>query len=406
MAESFFALQKNQADIAPPLWGRALAQFAQKISDGELVLRFANGAEHAIRALRPGPTAIIEFARARALPRILFGGAIGLAESYMHGEWSSPDLPSVIAFGARNMSKLGGRLSEIKPLRAVHAIKHKLRPNTRSGSRRNIAAHYDLGNAFYEQWLDPSMTYSSALFEREGMSLEDAQIAKWRRIAELLDLKPGHTLLEIGCGWGGFAIFAAREFGCRVTALTVSAAQYARAKQAAAQGGLSHLVEIRLEDYRDVRGSFDRIVSIEMFEAVGEKHWPQFFNAMRELLAPGGMAALQIITIPDERFAEYRDGADFIQLYIFPGGMLPCPSALNHAARDAGFAIETARTFATSYADTLKEWRMRFHAQWSNINAQGFDERFRRMWDYYLAYCEGGFRSGAIDVAQFRLKRV
>jgi len=405
MAESFFALQKNPAEIAPPVWGHVLAQCARKISDGELVLRFANGAEHAIRSLRPGPTAIIEFARARALPRILFGGALGLAESYMHGEWSSPDLPSVIAFGARNMNRLGGQLREIHPLRAIHAIKHRLRPNTRTGSRRNIAAHYDLGNAFYEQWLDPSMTYSSALFEREGMSLEEAQIAKWRRIAELLDLRPEHHLLEIGCGWGGFAIFAAREFGCRVTALTLSPAQFAHAQKAVAQAGLSDRIEMRLEDYRDVRGQFDRIVSIEMFEAVGEKNWPQFFGALRERLAPDGSAALQIITIPDERFAEYRSSADFIQLYIFPGGMLPCPAALNNAARGAGFAIETARTFAASYAETLKEWRGRFHAQWPSISAQGFDERFRRMWDYYLAYCEGGFRTGAIDVAQFRLTR-
>ena len=249
------------------------------------------------------------------------------------------------------------------------------------------------------------MTYSSALYERESMSLEDAQIAKWRRIAELIDLKPDHHVLEIGCGWGGFAMFAAKEFGCRVTAITVSQAQSVRAREAVAAAGLSHRVEVRLEDYRDVHGQFDRIVSIEMFEAVGEENWPQFFGTMRERLTPGGIAALQIITIPDERFAEYRGGADFIQLYIFPGGMLPCPTALSAAARDAGFAIETARTFADSYAQTLKEWRERFDAQWSAISAQGFDEHFRRMWQYYLAYCEGGFRAGAIDVAQFRLTR-
>ncbi|HSZ74323.1 MAG TPA: cyclopropane-fatty-acyl-phospholipid synthase family protein [Rhizomicrobium sp.] len=405
MTDEAFTLHDNPTDIAPPLWGRMLAQFAQRISDGELVLRFANGAERVVRSLRPGPTAVIEFARARALPRILFGGAIGLAESYIHGEWSSPDLAAVIAFGARNMSNLGDKLNESPPLRLVHAIKHKLRPNTRIGSKRNIAAHYDLGNKFYEQWLDPSMTYSSALYERESMSLEDAQIAKWRRIAELIDLKADHHVLEIGCGWGGFALFAAKEFGCRVTAITVSQAQFARAREAVAAGGLSHRVEIRLEDYRDVQGQFDRIVSIEMFEAVGEENWPQFFGAMRERLTPGGIAALQIITIPDERFAQYRGGADFIQLYIFPGGMLPCPAAISTAARNAGFAIETARTFAGSYAQTLKEWRERFDAQWPAISMQGFDDRFRRMWQYYLAYCEGGFRAGAIDVAQFRLTR-
>jgi cyclopropane-fatty-acyl-phospholipid synthase len=290
------------------------------------------------------------------------------------------------------------------PKRLLYTVKHRLHRNTREGAKRNIQAHYDLGNAFYREWLDPTMTYSSALFE-SGMTLEEAQRNKWRRIAEELGLKPGDHILEIGCGWGGFAIFAAREYGAQVTGLTLSQEQYEFARAAVARESLGNLVDIRLQDYRDVQGSFDRIVSIEMFEAIGEKQWRQYFDVCRERLKPGGMAALQIITIADERFDAYRRNPDFIQLYIFPGGMLPSPSVLDASARSAGLGIETMRTFAQSYAETLKEWRARFDDAWPRIAPLGFDERFKRMWDYYLAYCEGGFRAGAIDVAQFKLTR-
>jgi cyclopropane-fatty-acyl-phospholipid synthase len=237
------------------------------------------------------------------------------------------------------------------------------------------------------------------------MSLEQAQRNKWRRIAEELDLAPGNHILEIGCGWGGFAMFAAREYGARVTGLTLSQEQFDFARAAVTREGLGNLVDIRIQDYRDIQGSFDRIVSIEMFEAIGERQWGQFFEVCRERLRPGGIAALQIITIADERFDAYRRSPDFIQLYIFPGGMLPSPSALDVSARSAGLGLETLRTFALSYADTLKEWRDRFDAAWPKIAPLGFDERFKRMWDYYLAYCEGGFRAGAIDVGQFKLTR-
>jgi cyclopropane-fatty-acyl-phospholipid synthase len=391
--------------VKPPLLARSVLRSFNDFAEGELVLRFANGAERSMRAARSGARAIMEIERVRAFRRALVGGTVGLAEAYLDGDWSSPDLAGVFEFGARNLDRLMGGMKGLAPLRLLHLARHKLRVNTRRGARRNIAAHYDLGNDFYSQWLDPTMTYSSAFFEGETMSLEEAQRNKLRRLAEMLELEAGHHILEIGCGWGGFAMFAAREFGCRVTGITLSKEQLAYASAEVARHQLSHLVDIQLIDYRDVRGAFDRIVSIEMFEAVGEENWPSYFAAVRDRLKPGGSAGLQIITIEDERFDDYRKDADFIQLYIFPGGMLPSPAALRTQALGHGLGFETVRTFALSYAETLRRWRESFDSRWQRIAPLGFDERFKRMWDYYLASCEGGFRAGAIDVGQFKLTR-
>jgi cyclopropane-fatty-acyl-phospholipid synthase len=311
----------------------------------------------------------------------------------------------VFEFAARNMNKLAGTLNGMAPIQWLNAMRHKAHANTRRGSRRNIAAHYDLGNAFYSQWLDPTMTYSSAVFERADMTLEEAQRAKWQKLAECLALKPGLHILEIGCGWGGFAIYAAREYGCKVTGITLSHEQLAYARKAVEVAGLSDRIDIQLIDYRDVQGEYDRIASIEMFEAVGEEHWPTYFKVVRERLKPGGVAGLQIITINEARFETYRRIPDFIQLYIFPGGMLPSPTALEAVSKKAGLGFETARTFGLSYAETLRRWRECFDARWPNIAPMGFDDRFKRMWQYYLASCEGGFRAGSIDVGQFRLTR-
>ena len=390
---------------SPPYWGRAMASIASNIAEGELVLRFANGAEKKILAARDGARAVLEVARGRVLRRLVLSGEIGVAESYMDGDWTSPDLASVFEFGARNMNKLADTLTGLAPINWARVLAHKLRANTRSGARRNIAAHYDLGNAFYSQWLDPTMTYSSAVFDSPSQSLEDAQRNKWRKLADDVGLRAEHRVLEIGCGWGGFAMFAAREYGCHVTGITLSKEQLAFAQKAVENAQLAHLVDLQLVDYRDVRGSFDRIISIEMFEAVGEENWPTYFDVVRERLKPGGIAALQIITIEDGRFDYYRRTADFIQMYIFPGGMLPSPSALKAVATKHGLSFETARTFASSYAETLRRWREVFDARWPVIAPMGFDERFKRMWDYYLASCEGGFRAGAIDVGQFVLTR-
>jgi cyclopropane-fatty-acyl-phospholipid synthase len=392
-------------DAKPPFWGRTVLRAVNDIAEGELVFRFSNGAERTISAARDGARAVLDVARDRVFRRLMFGGEIGIAESYMDGDWTSPDLAAVFEFASRNMNKLAGTLNGMAPIQWLNTMRHKAHANTKRGSRRNIAAHYDLGNAFYSQWLDPTMTYSSAVFETAGMSLEDAQRNKWRRLAECLDLKPGLHILEIGCGWGGFAIYAAREYGCEVTGITLSLEQYAFAKNAVSKAGLGNQIDIQLVDYRDVKGEYDRIASIEMFEAVGEENWPTYFNVLRERLKPGGIAGLQIITIDEGRFETYRKMPDFIQLYIFPGGMLPSLTALKDVATRQGLGFETARMFANSYAETLKRWRECFDARWPAIAPMGFDDRFKRMWQYYLASCEGGFRAGAIDVGQFRLTR-
>ena len=244
--------------IHPPLWGRVMARTVSDIAEGELVLRFANGAERTVKAAQDGAKAVLEIARARSFRRMLLGGEIGLAESYMDGDWTSPDLASVFEFGSRNMHKLADTLTGIAPLEWARMLTHSLRANTRKGSRKNIAAHYDLGNAFYAQWLDPTMTYSSAVFERPDQPLEEAQRNKWRKLADLLELKEGMHILEIGCGWGGFAMFAAEEYGCKVTGITLSTEQLAFASKAVEEAQLSHLIDLQLIDYRDVQGMFDR----------------------------------------------------------------------------------------------------------------------------------------------------
>jgi cyclopropane-fatty-acyl-phospholipid synthase len=292
--------------------------------------------------------------------------------------------------------------------RAVTALRrlwHRLHDNTRRGSRRNIAHHYDLGNAFYERWLDPSMTYSSAVFEREDDDLRAAQEAKYRRLARMMDLAPEQRVLEIGCGWGGFAEVAAKEFGARVTAITVSREQLDFARRRIQREGLAERVEARFVDYRDVEGRFDRVASIEMFEAVGERHWPVYFGKVRDVLEPGGRAALQIITIADRWFEGYRRGVDFIQRYIFPGGMLPSMEALHRQWERAGLALDRAEFHGQHYARTLAEWNRRFQSAWHELEPMGFDRRFKRMWEFYLAYCEAGFRTGSTDVLQAALVR-
>jgi len=395
-----------QNSVSPPFWGRALLNAVSEVGEGELVLRFSNGAERTIRAAKSGASAVLNIARARTLRRLVFGGTVGLAESYLDGDWESPDLASVFEFGARNMDRMIGGLRGMSLLRLPRILKHKARANTRRGAKRNIAAHYDLGNTFYSQWLDPTMTYSSALFETKDMSLEDAQRAKWQRLAETLDLKPGHRVLEIGCGWGGFAEVAAREGGHRVTGLTLSIEQLGYARSRLDQAGLSKHADLRLQDYRELEGSFDGVASIEMFEAVGEAYWPDYFSSVARALKPGGRACIQTITIADDLFARYRNGTDFIQQYIFPGGMLPCPRAFREQAARHGLRLVNELAFGQDYARTLQQWRMAFKAQLARVHEQGFDDRFVRTWEFYLAYCEAGFRAGSLDVYQFTLEKV
>ncbi|MEQ1493007.1 MAG: cyclopropane-fatty-acyl-phospholipid synthase family protein, partial [Terricaulis sp.] len=289
----------------------------------------------------------------------------------------SNDLSALLTLLASNIERFT-RLMEGGPIgKALHWLRHRSNANSRAGSRRNILAHYDLGNEFYSSWLDPSMTYSSARFDAQVRDLEAGQRAKYKALAEHLDLKQGDNVLEIGCGWGGFAEFAAREYGARVTGITISDEQLAYAQARMLKAGLSDLVEIRRQDYRDVEGQFDKVASIEMFEAVGEEYWPAYFAKIAEVLKPGGRAGLQIITIKEELFATYRKRTDFIQRYVFPGGMLASVDRLKEETAKVGLVWGKADAFGQSYADTLAEWAKRFKAKWSDIRALGFDERFK-----------------------------
>ncbi|HYN39432.1 MAG TPA: cyclopropane-fatty-acyl-phospholipid synthase family protein, partial [Rhodospirillales bacterium] len=319
--------------------------------------------------------------------------------------WDSPDLTTLMELAALNEASIGDLAVGSSLVLLIHRLRHRLRENTQRGSRRNISSHYDLGNDFYAHWLDDGMTYSSALFATPEQPLRHAQDAKYGRLADLLDLRADQHLLEIGCGWGGFAERVAAAPGCRVTGVTLSAQQAAFARERVRAAGLEQRVTIQLQDYREVPGRFDRIASIEMFEAVGEAYWPTFFAVLRDRLVSGGIAAMQVITIEEARFGAYRRGADFIQHYIFPGGMLPTVSALSREIGRAGLRLTDRMTFGNSYALTLARWQSRFQKGWPQIRALGFDERFKRTWEYYLAYCEAGFRAGSIDVCQLRIEK-
>ncbi|MGD9981952.1 MAG: class I SAM-dependent methyltransferase [Hyphomonadaceae bacterium] len=363
------------------------------LPDGETLV-FGDGA---------GPKVDLQIRSYRFARRVLLSGDIGFAEGYMTGEWESRDLAALLTLLAANVERFTRLLEGGTIGKALHWLRHLSNANTKRGSRRNILAHYDLGNRFYETWLDASMTYSAALFDAKVRDLETAQRAKYRGLAEHLDLQPGDHVLEIGCGWGGFAELAAREYGVRVTGITISDEQLAYARARMTRAGLSDRVEIRRQDYRDVEGQFDKVASIEMFEAVGEKYWRAYFDKIADVLKPGGKAGLQIITIKDELFDKYRRRADFIQRYVFPGGMLASIDRLKEETAKAGLAWRKAEAFGHSYADTLAEWARRFTAKWNDIRAMGFDERFKQLWLFYLSYCEAGFRAGRTDVVQLAL---
>jgi cyclopropane-fatty-acyl-phospholipid synthase len=338
--------------------------------------------------------------------RVLTNGDIGFAEGFMAKEWETDDLPQLLTLLANNVERFTRLLEGSFGGKAMNWVRHLCRANTRTGSRKNILAHYDLGNRFYEAWLDGTMTYSSARFDKSQIAdLETGQVAKYRALAEQLELKAGDHVLEIGCGWGGFAEFAAREYGARVTGITISDEQLAYARERMERAGLSDRVEIRREDYRDVKGQFDKVASIEMFEAVGEQYWPAYFSKIADVLKPGGRAALQIITIDDDLFDKYRRRADFIQRYVFPGGMLASVERLKEETARAGLAWRKMEAFGQSYAQTLHAWADRFSAKWREISAMGFDERFKQLWLFYLGYCEAGFRTGRTDVIQLALAK-
>ena len=330
--------------------------------------------------------------------QVLARGDIGLAEAYLDGAWDSTDLTGLLKLLADNRDGLARAVFGSWRALLAARLRHLLNRNSRAGSRRNIMAHYDLGNAFYGLWLDPGMSYSSGLFQAgDDGSLASAQDAKYRRILERLQARPGQSILEIGCGWGGFAEMAIQA-ELQLTGLTLSPAQLEWARNRVPQA------DLRLQDYRDTRESFDHVVSIEMFEAVGERWWPSYFKTLARALKPGGKAVVQSITIRDDLFSTYRRGTDFIQQYIFPGGMLPSRSEFRRVAAKAGLVVRDEHAFGLDYARTLAEWRSAFEANWPRIETLGFDERFRRLWNFYLCYCEAGFRAGSVDVVQFELE--
>ena len=385
---------------------RLLDMAERKLVHGRLTLRLPDGRERTFVGDDTGPDAVLDIHRWRTARRLMLGGGVGFARAYFDGDWDSPDVVKVIELAALNRHTMAGDLRGAPLLRALAHVRHALRANSRGGSRRNISFHYDLGNDFYRHWLDPSMTYSSAIFAPGDNSLESAQRRKYRRLLDLLDARPDDHILEIGCGWGGFAELAAKERGARVTGITLSREQHDYACRRIAEAGLADRVSIQLCDYRDVAGRFDHVASIEMFEAVGERYWQPFFSKIRDVLSPGGRAALQIITIDHELFPHYRRGADFIQTYIFPGGMLPSLKVLQREVGRVGLVWREAAGFGQHYARTLGEWRGRFEDAWRRrVLPSGFDELFHRIWTYYLAYCEGGFRGGSIDVVQVGLAR-
>ena len=380
---------------------KAIDRILSRLDCGRMTIILPDGRTVDFTSPNPGPEAVLVLHRWCTVWRTITRGDMGFAEAFIDGDCSSPDIAKVVELFVRNQPMLE-RMAGWAPVHFINKLFHMRRANTKRGSKRNIVAHYDLGNEFFEHWLDAGMTYSSALYAHEGQSLEDAQTVKQDRIIEDLALSPGKRVLEIGCGWGGLAERIIQQ-GCPVTGVTLSPSQLAYADKRLAGGGHSAAGDLRLMDYRDVTGIYDRIVSIEMMEAVGLAYWPSYFAMIRERLAQDGHAVLQVITLDESRYDGYRDQVDFIQRYIFPGGMLPTPTIMREQVAAAGLALKSTFSFGQSYAKTLAEWSRRFQTALPHIEAMGFDKRFQNLWTYYLAYCEGGFRAGVLDVKLYTI---
>ncbi len=353
----------------------------------------------------PGPDADITVHNSLKIIRKLSrDGEIGFAEAYMQGDWDTNHLSDFLYWATLNLETLSACIKANRFVRLFNRLRHHIRRNSKRGSRRNISAHYDLGNDFYQLWLDSTMTYSSAVFANENESLEQAQSRKYEQLLVSLDARPEQHILEIGCGWGGFAEHAARQ-GYRVTGVTLSTEQLDWATKRIAAAGLSDLVDLRLQDYRSIEEHFDHIVSIEMFEAVGESYWPSFFDTLFARLKPGGNIALQTITINHRYFEQYRQNVDFIQRYIFPGGMLPSPELFALHAQQAGLNLENTASYGKDYERTVLLWHQRFNDVVHQVEYLGYDQPFIRMWRYYLSYCEAAFRDGRTSVYQYLMSK-
>jgi len=382
-----------------------LTKVLSRLQRGRIIVQTPSGYCVGYTAKEPGPEATIILHNWRPVRWLLWKGDLGFAESYMEGDWTTPDLAAFLHLAALNVEDLDADITGSFLVRALRRFKHARSSNTKRGSRRNIASHYDLGNEFYERWLDSGMTYSSALYSEPGQSLEAAQTAKQDLVLDSLALTGGEKVLEIGCGWGGLAERVLERGAGDITCLTLSTEQHAYSQERLEKAGLAARGDIRLQDYRDVTGKFDRIVSIEMLEAVGQEYWPAYFDALNARLTDDGIAVLQVITISEARYQSYQQGVDFIQRYIFPGGMLPSKEIMREQIARAGFEIRSLENFGKSYAHTLAEWNRRFQDAWPAIRTFGFDTRFKHMWEYYLSYCEAGFESGILDVGLYCIGR-
>jgi cyclopropane-fatty-acyl-phospholipid synthase len=391
-----------------PAAARTVFSLLQQLRHGALTVQLPDGQlQHFGQAEAGTVSAVLHLHNWQPCSAALKSGDIGFAESYIAGDWSTPHLPELLQLLSANRQALDAAIYGHWAGRLLYRLKHLLNRNTRANSRKNIHAHYDLGNAFYRLWLDPSMNYSSACFEGHlDDDLTVAQHAKVARALRQVGLQPDQRLLEIGCGWGALAEKACVEFGARVTGVTLSTEQLAFARERLASQGQGARADLLLQDYRDIDdGPYDAICSIEMIEAVGQEYWPTYFQAVQRLLKPGGKACIQSIVIDDGLFERYLRSTDFIQQYIFPGGCLPSPTEFRRQAEAAGLRVVDDFAFGADYAETCRRWRESFLARREEVLQLGFDERFIRIWEFYLAYCEAGFSSGDIDVQQFTLQK-
>jgi cyclopropane-fatty-acyl-phospholipid synthase len=398
-------LTTTQGQTGLPRYFASSFEVARRLDHGRMDFVLPDGRRFRAEGKKPGPVAELTIHNPDTFARLIREGDLGFCDAYLEGWWSTPDLQAFMDLIHEGNEGVYDGYPGMGLVRAWEKLRFWWLSNSKTQAKKNIEYHYDLGNDFYRLWLDDTMTYSSALFRTGQESLERAQIQKYESMVDQMGASPGDHVLEIGCGWGGFAEYAARERGLRVTGLTISRAQHDYAVGRIAAAGLSDRVEIKLQDYRDERGIYDGIASIEMFEAVGERYWPVYFDTLRERLKPGRHATLQIITVQDKRWKVYKRGVDFIQKHIFPGGMLPSPSVLRAEVERAGLRIRGSVEFGQSYSDTLRRWHETFNERWDEVAHMGFDDRFRRMWNFYLTSCAGAFKGGNCDVTQITVTR-
>jgi cyclopropane-fatty-acyl-phospholipid synthase len=393
----------NQQNL--PRYFARVFDLVGKLNSGRVDFILPDGRRFRAEGSKPGPVAEVKINNPDVFARLVREGDLGFCDAYLDGWWTTPDLQAFMDFIHADNDDMYDGFPGMALVRAWEKARFWFQSNTKRQALKNISYHYDLGNDFYSLWLDDTMTYSSALFNTSQESLEKAQIAKYASMVDQMGVKPGDHVLEIGCGWGGFAEYAAKERGLKVTGLTISKEQLDYANKRIKSKGLSDKVNLKLQDYRDETGVYDGVASIEMFEAVGEKYWPVYFDKIKQCLKPGKQATLQIITIQDARWEVYRKSVDFIQKYIFPGGMLPSPSVLRQEIHRAGLSVQHSIEFGKSYSQTLRRWFEVFNNKWDNISAMGFDDRFRRMWNFYLTSCAATFESGNCDVTQITLQK-